>query len=100
VSSGASGAYTAGEWQQVTLVVDGDRQGTAENTVYGELYVDGKKVNSGNIAADLMMQPDGGLYFGINPWDAVFTGAVSEIYLFSRNLSEIEVQGLTAGESL
>jgi hypothetical protein len=99
VSSGATGAYTAGEWQQVTLVVDGDRQGTAENTVYGELYVDGKKVNSGNIAADLMMQTDGGLYFGINPWDAVFTGAVSGIYLFNRNLSEIEVQGLTAREN-
>lgn len=94
ISSHATGAYRDGEWQHVVLVVDGDRKGTAKGTVYGELYLDGKKVNSGNIAADLMLQPNGGLYFGVNPWDAVFTGAVCGIYIFNRAFSELEVQAL------
>lgn len=94
ISSHATGAYRAGEWQHVVLVVDGGKKGTAEKTVYGELYLDGKKMNSGNIAEDLMLQPNGGLYFGINPWDAVFAGAVCGICMFNRSLSELEVQAL------
>lgn len=58
----------------------------------------GQKVNAGNIASDLMVQEGSALYFGINPWDKVFAGAVDEICLFSRSLSEIEVQGLAGRE--
>lgn len=98
VSSASTGAYMAGEWQHVALVVEGDREGSAENTVYGELYVNGRKVNSGNIASGLMTKSGSALYFGINPWDAVYTGGVGEICLFNRSLSEVEVQGIAARE--
>ena len=94
VNSRATGVYRAGIWQHVALVVHGERKGTVDKAVYGELYLDGKRVNSGNIAADLMLQPGAGLYFGINPWDAVFTGSVCRICLFDRAFSEVEVQAL------
>ena len=95
LSSRATGAYRAGAWQHVALVVYGERKGTVEKTVYGELYLDGTLVNSGNIAADLMLYPGAGLYFGINPWDSMFTGAVCRICMFDRAFSGPEVQAVS-----
>lgn len=94
ISSPAAECYQAGQWQQVILTVDGEKKGHSENTVYGELYCNGIKVNSGTIAADLMLLEGGGLYFGINPWDAVFKGQVKDICLYDRNFTEKEIQGL------
>lgn len=94
VDTQASSAYTVGEWQHVALVVNGDKEGTDDNTVYGELYVNGKKVCSGNVAKDLMTKDNSKLYFGVNAWDAIFKGALDDVLLFNKNLSETEVQAI------
>lgn len=95
-SSGVEGAYTANTWQHVTAVVYGDRDGTAANTVYGELYVNGTKINSGNVAKDIMTKSGAKVYFGVNAWDAVFRGSLDEVLLFDKALSEAEVQAVAA----
>jgi hypothetical protein len=99
VTSSASNAYTAGEWQHVTVVVDGSQEGTDTNTVYGELYVNGELVNSGNVAKDIMTKSKAKVYFGVNAWDAIFKGAVDEILMFNKALSSSEVQAL-AGKAV
>lgn len=93
-SSGVDGAYTAGEWQHVTAVVYGDRDGKSPNTVYGELYVNGQKINSCDVAKDIMTKSGAKVYFGVNGWDAVFKGALDEVLLFNKALSASEVQAV------
>lgn len=95
-SSGVDGAYTAGEWQHVTAVVYGDKEGTAPNTVYGELYVNGVLINSCNVAKDIMKKSGAKVYFGVNAWDSLFTGALDEVLMFNRALSQAEVQALSS----
>lgn len=96
IDTQASSAYVANQWQNVVLVVDGETDGTAANTVNGKLYVDGKLVTDGNIAKGIMTQSGGKLYFGLNAWDAIFTGALDEVLVFNKALSVAEVQGISA----
>lgn len=98
IDTGASGAYIANKWQQVTVVVDGTKAGTTAGTVLGKLYVDGKLVSSGNVADGIMTQKNAKLYLGVNAWDAYMTGAADEIMLFNKALSEAEVQGIAGGK--
>lgn len=93
-SSGVDGAYTANEWQHVTAVVYGDKEGTSPDTVCGELYVNGVLINSCNVAKDIMTKTGAKVYFGVNAWDALFTGAVDEVLLFNKALSGAEVQAV------
>lgn len=93
-ASGVDGAYTANVWQHVTVVVNGDKEGSAPQTVYGELYVDGVRINSCDVAKDIMLRNNARLYFGVNAWDAIFRGAVDELLIFNKALSSAEVQAI------
>ena len=93
-ASGVDGAYTANVWQHVTVVVNGDKEGSAPQTVCGELYVDGVRINSCDVAKDIMLRNNARLYFGVNAWDAIFRGAVDELLVFNKALSSAEVQAI------
>lgn len=94
IDTNASGAYTANKWQNVVLVVDGKTAGKTDGTVNGQLYVDGELVSSGDIAKGIMTQSGAKLYFGVNAWDAYFSGAVDDILLFNKALTAAEIQGI------
>ena len=93
-TSGVDGAYTANKWQHVTVVINGDKEGNAPQTVYGELYVDGVLINSCDVAKDIMLRNNAKLYFGVNAWDAIFRGAVDELLIFNKALTSAEVQAI------
>ena len=82
------------KWQHVAIVVDAKTKGTEDGTVNGKLYHNGKLVSDGNVAEKIMSQKVSALYFGVNPWDAYYQGAVSEILLFDRALTKYEVLGI------
>lgn len=90
IQSQASNAYVANQWQHVTLVVEPKEN---ENSI-GKLYVNGEMVSSGSVAEGIMTKSGGKVYFGVNAWDAIFQGAVDDIMLFNKALTEAEVSGL------
>lgn len=49
------------------------------------------------ICKGIMPNSGAKLYFGVNAWDSYFKGAVDEIMLFNKALSEDEVHVLNAG---
>jgi hypothetical protein len=85
---------TAGKWKHVAIVVDGTTTGTVSGTVNGKLYIDGELISDGNVAKDIMTQTGAMAYFGVNAWDAYYTGAVDELMLFNRAVSASEVATL------
>lgn len=97
IETTASNAYETGRWQNVTLVVDGEKQGTADNLVTAYLYVDGELVSSGNIAKGIMTNNNAMLYFGVNAWDAYYQGLLDEVVLFNKTLSLSEIQAFADG---
>lgn len=96
IETPASSAYVAGQWQQVTLAVDGNSEGTVAGTVVGKLYVNGEVVSQGNIAKGIMTQSGAKLYFGVNAWDAYFSGALDDVMVFNKALSEEEIAGIAS----
>lgn len=90
------------EWVNVTLVVDANNVSVDGRTLVANLYVNGEeysKVDSdGNLVPisvvnGCMAQSDNfDFLLGINYWDAVFKGAMDELYIFD--------QALTAGQAL
>lgn len=96
VSADATNAYTTGKWQLVTAVIDGTTDGTVNNTVVGRLYVNGQMVSEGNVAKGIMTKKNAAVYFGVNGWDDYFRGAVDEILLFNKALSDGEVAGIAS----
>lgn len=56
----------------------------------GSLYVDGKLVSSGDVADGIMVNDGAEVYFGVNAWDAYFTGALDEVLMFNQALSADE----------
>lgn len=96
IATGVSGAYEADTWQNVVLVVDGSQDGNKTDTVTGQLYVDGVVVSSGDVAKGIMTQNGAKLYFGVNAWDACFSGALDEVLLFKKALSASEVQAISS----
>lgn len=96
IATEVSGAFTANKWQQVTLVVDGASEGTANGTVIGKLYVDGQVVSQGNVAKGIMTQKGAKLYFGVNAWDAYFSGALDDVLVFNKALSDEEIAGIAS----
>lgn len=84
--------YTTGEWQHVLVTV------TSENGAStGKLYLNGECIASGKVADGVMTTSNAKAYFGVNGWDAYFNGAVDEIMLFDRVLSEDEAVALSEG---
>ena len=96
ITTPASGAYAADKWQHVTVVVDGTTAGTTDNAVHGKLYVDGNLVAEGDVAKGIMTQANSKLYFGVNAWDAYFGGALDEVLVFNKALSEDEIGGIAS----
>lgn len=96
VSADATNCYKTNEWQQVTAVIDGSTEGSVANTVVGRLYVNGELVSEGNVAKGIMTQTNAAVYLGVNGWDAYFQGAVDEVLLFNKALSEGEVASLAS----
>ena len=96
IDTTASGAYTAGKWQTVTLVVDGSKQGKTEGTVSGKLYVDGTVVTEGSVASDIMKKSGVAVYFGVNAWDAYFKGELDDVLLFNKALGESEIAAINS----
>lgn len=96
IDTTASGAYTAGKWQTVTLVVDGSKQGKTEGTVSGKLYVDGTVVTEGSVASDIMKKSGAAVYFGVNAWDAYFNGELDDVLLFNKALGESEIAAINS----
>lgn len=74
----------AGEWYQVTIT------GTSSTVA---LYVDGEMKASGNSNAPLAGDNQD-IYIGVTNWDPEFTGAVDEVKVYNRTLSEGEVYRL------
>ncbi len=73
----------AGEWHCLTLTQSED-----DNTV--KTYIDGELFNTsrGAYALDGANQD---VYIGVNNWDAEFTGAVDDVKVYDRTLSDAEV---------
>ena len=97
VDTSPANAYTAGKWQNVVLTVDGTKNGTGNNTVYGQLYVDGKLVCEGDVAKGIMTQANSVVYFGVNAWDAYFSGSLDEVMMFEGALSAADIQAISSG---
>lgn len=91
VATGAANAYKAGQWQHVAVVVDGTQTGATSGTVSGKLFVNGELVSSGDVADGIMTNKDAAVYFGVNGWDAYFTGALDEVMLFNQALTNDEI---------
>jgi len=96
IATEASNAYKVNEWQQVTIAVDGQTAGSADGTVVGTLYVNGAQVSKGDVAKGIMAQPGAKLYFGVNAWDAYFTGALDDVLLFNKTLTAEEIGGIVS----
>ena len=92
-------SYTAGKWQHVTLTVDGTKTGSVANTHKAKLYLDGKLKLDGDIAANVLSQTGAALYFGVNAWDSYFKGALDEVGIYDRVLSEQEIKTLASTTS-
>ncbi len=96
-SAAPSSYFTVGEWQQVVLTVDGSKPGKnnagGDNaaTSLAKLYLNGELVQTGQVAKSALSSDEAALYFGVNGWDAYFNGAVDEIMVFDRVLSEDEI---------
>lgn len=97
IETKAANAYQAETWQHVAITVDGETEGSSPGTVAGTLYVNGEAVSKGDVAKGIMTNNGAKLYFGVNAWDAYFKGAVDEIMLFNKAISEDEVHALNAG---
>lgn len=78
-------AYTAGKWQHVVCTVNGTS---------GTLYIDGEVAATGTVAAGIMTCSGSRLYFGINGWDALFKGAVDEVVLLNRSITQNEARAI------
>ena len=58
------------------------------------MYVNGKKLYSGNIAKDIMTTKASTLNFGINPWDDYYDGLLAEVKIYNKAFSDSQVWGL------
>lgn len=82
--------YETGKWQHVTVTVTSNN---GEST--GKMYLNGALIASGKVADGVMTRANATAYFGVNAWDAMFNGAVDEIMLFDRALTDDEAFALS-----
>lgn len=97
ISTASSNAYRSGEWQYVTIVVDGSQEGTKEGTATGTLYVNGEQVVRGDVASGVMTNSNALLYFGVNRWDNYFKGSVDDLMMLDMALDQREVRAFMDG---
>lgn len=99
VATPAANVYQANKWQHVAVTVDGNTPGATAGTVNGKLFVDGKLVSSGEVVDGIMTNTGAGIYFGVNGWDDYFKGALDDIMMFDKALTDDEV-GAIAGKNI
>lgn len=99
IATTAADAYKAGEWQHVTVCVNGEKAGTQAKTCRARLYVNGELVSSGDIATGIMTTDKSAIYFGVNAWDAYFKGTLDDVMIINRYLSQKEVQVIASGDA-
>lgn len=97
IATTASNAYKNGEWQYVTIVVDGNQAGSKDGTVVGTLYVNGQPVSKGDVASGIMTNSNALLYFGVNRWDNYFKGEIDDLLMLDVALSQREVRAFMDG---
>ena len=95
INTPAANAYKAGVWQNVVLTVEKNKEDSNANSI-ANLYVDGVLVSTGDIEKDVMNLPTGAMYFGINAWDAIYSGEVDEVTCFNSTLNVTEVSALAS----
>lgn len=91
IASPAANVYQANKWQHVAVTVDGNTPGATAGTVSGKLFVDGKLVSSGEVVDGIMTNTGAEIYFGVNGWDSYFKGALDDIMMFGKALTDDEV---------
>lgn len=94
--------FILGNWQMVTLVVDGEKFTTEDGKehVGTKLYMDGKLIMEANAEQNDYCAAMPGLLagdfaeglIGINYQEELFEGYVDELYIFDRALSEEAIQ--------
>lgn len=94
IATPAANAYKTNTWQNVVLSVDGSKAGSLPNTVTANLYLDGVLISSGDIASNIMTG-NAAIYFGVNAWDAYFTGALDDVRIFNKALDNNEAIALS-----
>ena len=97
IATTASNAYKNGQWQYVTIVVDGNQAGSKDGTVVGTLYVNGEPVSTGDVASGIMTNSNALLYFGVNRWDNYFKGEIDDLLMLDVALSQREVRAFMDG---
>ena len=91
IASPAANVYQANKWQHVAVTVDGNTPGATAGTVTGKLFVDGKLVSTGEVVDGIMTNTGAEIYFGVNGWDAYFKGALDDVMMFDKALTDDEV---------
>lgn len=79
--------YEKDKWQLVTLAVNDNK---------AKLYVNGELRGNGSIASDIMGKENAAIYFGVNAWDAYFTGALDDMKIYDGTLSEKDVMTIAS----
>ncbi|MCR5690599.1 MAG: family 43 glycosylhydrolase [Eubacterium sp.] len=93
ISTTAANAYKANQWNHIVLTVDASSGNTA--TSKGKLYLNGKLISQGNVAAGIMSQSGARIFLGVNGWDAYLKGSFDELLGFNRVLSSEEIEALS-----
>lgn len=97
ISTNSANAYKSGEWQYVSIVVDGSKEGSQDGRVTGTLYVNGQEVSGGDVAEGIMTNSNAMLYFGVNAWDAYFKGAIDDLMMLNVALEKREINAFMDG---
>ena len=93
-TAGTASGLETGKWAFVTVSVDDSKgeEGHAEAVV----YVDGKKVISGDAAGDTALASGGAVqvYIGANAWDGYFKGTIDDFSFYSEAFDDAQAAAL------
>ncbi|MBO4415502.1 MAG: LamG domain-containing protein [Lachnospiraceae bacterium] len=90
------GGERLNQWLNITLVVDENNTTDEGSNLIGKIYLNGELFNDSVTLVTGTMAPSDNFDFllGINYWDAYFKGAIDEVYIFDKVLTEGQVQTL------
>ena len=84
------------QWLNITLIVDENNTTDEGSNILGKMYLNGELFSDSITLVTGTMAPSDNFDFllGINYWDAYFKGAIDEVYIFDKVLTEGQVQTL------
>ncbi|MCR5685176.1 MAG: LamG domain-containing protein [Lachnospiraceae bacterium] len=84
------------QWLNITLIVDENNTTDEGSNILGKMYLNGELFSDSVTLVTGTMAPSDNFDFllGINYWDAYFKGAIDEVYIFDKVLTEGQVQTL------